>query len=422
MSETDDRSELLTHLRQFAERIDDVKHACTDEAKTEQYLIEPFFQVLGYDNHDPQHVVKRLTADVAGRRGEKVDYALMRDSEPVVLVEAKGLGNKLGKGELEQLQRYFPFTPARLAVLTDGVRWNWYRGRSELDQSHQMESSPFLTYDVREPSETAAEWLTQVTKDGFNPDELLRISRRNEFTDRISDWIDRTLANPSDATAVELGKVVGLEASSQETQIVVGAIRSAWTRVLVGGLDRRGQEEMEYDVGGLADEPVNALDSHQPISVDDQSPTSAMSGDTPELRFDTHWDDRLDLGNGKVLDANKRPRAWRMGDGDWVEEKNGMETTAAVLGELLRCDWKRWDESGVALSLGLHYSDTKPENHDFRPVPGFPNIYCYMNINNDQKSEKLAEVVSYTEFDPPPEHPLAKVPRIEWWLPNKPKR
>ena len=104
--------------------------------------LNPFLDILGYNSRDPRDVHKRFVADVANRKGEKVDYALTRDGNPVVLVEAKGKDNRLGRGEIEQLQRYFPHTSARLAVLTDGIRWHWYKGRSESDQSHLMESSP----------------------------------------------------------------------------------------------------------------------------------------------------------------------------------------------------------------------------------------------------------------------------------------
>ena len=422
MSESDNRSELLAKLQQHAERVNDVERYCTDEAKTEQFLVEPFLETLGYDCRDPRDVIKQLVADVAGRKGEKVDYALMRDGDPVVLVEAKGKDNRLGRGEIEQLQRYFPHTAARLAVLTDGIRWHWYKGRSERNQSHQMESSPFLTYDAREPSEASAEWLAQVTKDGFDPDELLRIARRDEFTARISDWIDRTLANPSDTAAVEVRKVVGLDASSQETPLVVDAIRSAWSRVLGDQIGGRGREPTTNAETDIDHQLANGPDSQQSISAESRPPASGPINDTPELQFVSRWDERLDLGDGRELDSRRRPRAWRMGDGNWVKEKNGTEMTLAALGELLRCDRRRDDEQGLAESLGLHYDDMKPNNRKLRPIPGFSNIYWNMDLNNSWKARLLKGVASKVQFNPPPDSPLAKVPKIEWWLPEKPKQ
>lgn len=419
MSESANRSELLKNLQQHAERVDNVERYCTDEAKTEQFLVEPFLETLGYDCRDPRDVIKQLIADVAGRKGEKVDYALMRDGDPVVLVEAKGKDNRLGRGEIEQLQRYFPHTEARLAVLTDGIMWHWYKGRSERNQSHQMESTPFLTYDVKEPSETAAEWLSQLTKGGFNPDQLLRISRRNEFTDQISNWIDRTLVNPSDDTAVEIRKVVGLDASSHEMTLVADAIRSAWARVLGAG---HGQEPAEYDDGELVDQSVNAPDIQHSLPTDAQSPSAEPSEDSLTLQFASHWDEQIEIGNGEVLDAKRRSRAWRTGNRNWIKEKNATEMTLAALGELLRCDRRHDDEQCIAEGLGLHYSDTKPNNRKLRPIPGFSNIYWNMDLNNYWKAMLLEQIASDLQFDPPLDSPLADIPRIEWWLPEKPKR
>lgn len=418
MTETDNRLNLLTRLQKHAERVDDVEQFCTDEAKTETYLVEPLLGVLGYDCSAPRDVIKRYSADVPGRKGEKVDYALMRDGEPVVLVEAKGRGNRLGRWEIEQLQRYFPHTPARLAVLTDGIQWRWYKGMSERGQSHQMESSPFLTYNASEPSEIAAEWLTHLSKDGFNPDALLRVSRRIEFTDKIRNWISRSLISPSAAGAAQISDVAELGASDDEIRLVVEAIQAAWKQVTDGHVVVR-QQAAEDD---RVDSSTNAADADSSNAPATWTPTPASSEDTPTLQSTSHWDEHLEFGDGRVLDSRRQPRAWRIGDQDWSEEKNGTLTAVSVLAELLRCDARHRDEKEIAEDLELHYSLTKPRNNSLRNIPGFPNIYWYANVNNDYKARQLEGIASKIQFNPPPGNPLAEVPRIEWWLPNKPKR
>ena len=412
MSETDNHSELLAKLHQHAERVNDVERYCTDEAKTEQFLVEPFLETLGYDCRDPRDVIKQLVADVAGRKGEKVDYALMRDGKPVVLVEAKGKDNRLGRGEIEQIQRYFPHTSARLAVLTDGIRCNWYKGRSERDQSHLMESSPFLTFDAREPSEASAEWLAQVTKDGFNPDELLRISRRNDFSGKISDWIDRTLVNPSDTAAVELRKVVGLDASSQETPLVVDAIRAAWTRVVGGRINMPAQDTTASEEIEIANEPVSVPDSQDSTETPTDTVTSAC-----KLRFVSHESDQFDVGDGKVLSRHTRQRAWKIGGQDWQIEVSGTRLTTVVLGHMLACDSRRDDADALVHEFGLRTFD-EPPHWNWERVPGFSNLYYNKNISAQQKRDFLAHVADTLLFDPPEDHPLGKSGKIEWWLPR----
>ena len=54
-----------------------------------------FIQMLGYDIFDPVEVMPEFTADIGTKKGEKVDYALMQDGAPVVLVECKKLGTIL---------------------------------------------------------------------------------------------------------------------------------------------------------------------------------------------------------------------------------------------------------------------------------------------------------------------------------------
>ena len=412
MSESDNRSELLAKLQQHAERVNDVERYCTDEAKTEQFLVEPFLETLGYDCRDPRDVIKQLVADVAGRKGEKVDYALMRNGDPVVLVEAKGKDNRLGRGEIEQLQRYFPHTAARLAVLTDGIRWHWYKGRSEGNQSHQMESSPFLTYDAREPSEASAEWLSQLTKDGFNPEELLRISRRNDFSGKISDWIDRILANPSDTAAVEVRKVVGLDASSQETPLVVDAIRAAWTRVVGGRINIPPQDTTATEEIKIADEPVSVPDSQDSTETPTDTVTSAC-----KLRFVSHESDQFDVGDGKTLSRYQRRRAWKIQGQDWKIEESGTHLTTAALAEMLRCDSRRDNEQALADQFRLRILE-EPPNSNWKRIPGFRNLYYNKHNSAAAKRGLLERVASNLVFDPPDGHPLRKDGKIEWWLPK----
>ena len=46
----------------------------------------PFIQALGYNVFNPVEVAPEFTADVAGLKGEKVDYAIMMDDQPIILI------------------------------------------------------------------------------------------------------------------------------------------------------------------------------------------------------------------------------------------------------------------------------------------------------------------------------------------------
>lgn len=45
--------------------------------------------VLGYDVFDPLEVMPEFVCDVGTKKGEKIDYAIMKDGEVQILIECK---------------------------------------------------------------------------------------------------------------------------------------------------------------------------------------------------------------------------------------------------------------------------------------------------------------------------------------------
>lgn len=58
-----------------------------------------------YNVFDPSEVTPELNADVGLEMGEKVDYAILRDSKPIILFECKHHAADLGKVHASQLYR-----------------------------------------------------------------------------------------------------------------------------------------------------------------------------------------------------------------------------------------------------------------------------------------------------------------------------
>ena len=84
--------DLVEKLRELSAEVESrLAAAKRSEANTSQFLVMPFFEALGYGVHNPNDVEPEFTADVGIQR-EKVDYALKRDGNPVVLVEVKYAG------------------------------------------------------------------------------------------------------------------------------------------------------------------------------------------------------------------------------------------------------------------------------------------------------------------------------------------
>ena len=79
--------ELNEKLYELSQRIEAIKDSVSTEEATKTSMIMPFFQLLGYDVFNPLEFVPEFTADVGIKKGEKVDYAIIIDDEPLILIE-----------------------------------------------------------------------------------------------------------------------------------------------------------------------------------------------------------------------------------------------------------------------------------------------------------------------------------------------
>ena len=146
-----------------------IDHLNTEEA-TKNALVMPFIQALGYDVFNPREVVPEFTADVGIKKGEKVDYAIKHDDEIVALVECKTAGVNLSEANMSQLLRYFHTTQARIAVLTNGVKYRFY---SDLEAANKMDARPFLELDLADLRDDHVREVEKLCKGSFDLDRML---------------------------------------------------------------------------------------------------------------------------------------------------------------------------------------------------------------------------------------------------------
>src|SRR5699024_3197608 len=117
---------LRVKLTELANRAPTLKEPLHTEAATCTALVMPFLAALGYDVLNPTEVVPEFTADIGTKKGEKVDYAIMRDGEPQILTEVKCWNVDLKEAQFSQLLRYYATTPARIGILTNGLEYRFY--------------------------------------------------------------------------------------------------------------------------------------------------------------------------------------------------------------------------------------------------------------------------------------------------------
>jgi hypothetical protein len=206
-------------LRQFSSRANKMYAQIQTEEATKTSLIMPFFQqVLGYDVFNPDEFVPEFTADVGIKKGEKVDYAILIDGAPTILVEAKWCGEPLDR-HASQLFRYFGTTTAKIGILTNGLIYKFY---TDLDEPNKMDMKPFLEVDILNIRELIVPELKRFCRSTFNVNEIFDRASELKYSNEIKAYFTSQLREPDDDF---IKFMCGKAYSGVKTQAVVDRFR-----------------------------------------------------------------------------------------------------------------------------------------------------------------------------------------------------
>ena len=213
--------EVRTRSGRFTNRLKILEKNPVTEEITKTSFVLPFIQMLGYDIFNPAEIVPEFTADVGIKQGEKVDFAILKDGKPTILIECKKLGNKLGADEMSQLLRYFGVTSARIGVLTNGINYLFF---SDLDESNVMDARPFFTFNMIDFTEPQVSELERFSRERFSRERFSRerFSRERFSRERFSrerfdnDEIMDVARNLKHTTEIKLLLANELEEPSKE--------------------------------------------------------------------------------------------------------------------------------------------------------------------------------------------------------------
>lgn len=186
--------DFIDELKQFSNRVLKIRDAITTEEATKNSLILPFFQLLGYDVFNPLEFIPEFTADVGTKKGEKVDYAITKDGDPVILIEAKWCGEALEKHD-SQLFRYFGTTSAKFGILTNGIFYKFY---TDLNEPNKMDLDPFLEFNVQEISENLVTELKRFSKSSLDIEAATIAASELKYTNLIKTEFHQQRIAPSD--------------------------------------------------------------------------------------------------------------------------------------------------------------------------------------------------------------------------------
>ncbi len=183
-------------LQSLAKKIAQQSSMIATEEATKNAFVMPFLHnVLGYDVFDPTEVIPEFTADTGIKKGEKVDYAILKDGQVQILVECKKYNEKISTKHSGQLFRYFSVTNARIGILTNGAIYEFY---TDLDAPNKMDEKPFLTLDLEDIDEHIVPEVLKLTKSSFDVDSVVDAAGELKYLSQIKKLLGEQFNAPEE--------------------------------------------------------------------------------------------------------------------------------------------------------------------------------------------------------------------------------
>ena len=173
--------ELSIKIQELSSRIQTLKENVLTEEATKHSFIMPFISALGYDIFNPMVVVPEFTADISKKKNEKVDYAIMYNNKPLILIEAKSHTENLDL-HATQLERYFTVTESRFAILTNGIEYRFF---TDLEKPNKMDTTPFFTFNILAIKDRDLKELEKFTSANLDIDKILASAENKKYVSAI---------------------------------------------------------------------------------------------------------------------------------------------------------------------------------------------------------------------------------------------
>jgi len=186
-------TQIYGELESLAARTRGVLEYISSEEGCKTSLVLPMLSLLGYEVFNPKQIMPEFTADVGIKRGEKVDYAIMANGKPKMLIECKATKDALDQVSVSQLFRYYSTTEAKFAVLTNGLLYKFY---TDIDISNRMDLEPFFEFNLMSFTLEDADFLNRFRKGSLVGEmkALLKDSRKRKLQQIIRSEIKGVLA------------------------------------------------------------------------------------------------------------------------------------------------------------------------------------------------------------------------------------
>lgn len=262
--------DLIDDIRSLASKIEKSRGLVSTEEATKNAFVMPFIAALGYDVFDPTEVTPELVADVGVKKGEKIDYAVLRDSKPIMLFECKHHGANLDNEHASQLYRYFSVTECRVAVLTNGIEYRFF---SDLDAPNKMDAKPFMAFSILDFPEALLPEVKKFSKSAFDLDTLLSAANELKYTREIKALLAQQLVTPSEEFVKFCATGIGVQRMTQSVKDQFTALtRRALSDFISDRMNERLKSALGTSVGPVSYEAKVTTEFIEAESKEGQDP------------------------------------------------------------------------------------------------------------------------------------------------------
>lgn len=180
-------------IQQLADNIGKLKDSIATEEATKNAFIMPMIVALGYDVFNPHEVIPEMDCDLT-KRGDKIDYAIMKGEKPVLIMECKHCRQNLDLHDT-QLAKYFAASNTRFGVLTNGIEYRFY---ADLEKANIMDKKPFFVVNMLDLSDADMEQLKKFHKSYYDEAEILGTAQEQQITIQIKELLAKNFQSPGD--------------------------------------------------------------------------------------------------------------------------------------------------------------------------------------------------------------------------------
>lgn len=178
-----------------------------NETKTRDYLIEPLFNMLGYNKMD--HYSHEFSLKYGSGKVKKVDMVItLKGKSPVMLIECKKANSNLTKRNYNQLAEYFKkHRDSKVGILTNGICYQFFSFNWNANKN--LHDKPFLEFNLNDFSANDLLELSKFHRDSFDIKKILKDVEESYFLADFDNALYTALYPPSDEVVKAIFKNMG---------------------------------------------------------------------------------------------------------------------------------------------------------------------------------------------------------------------